>query len=254
MLLLIGLTLTACAQREISALAFPTETTTPLPSSTIVWFPASETPSPRVFATYTGTPEMRPGLGDILLSDDFGLPELWSSAISNDARGTIAGNELTITIQPDIYYINLRQDLILNNFYAEITAHPYLCRGDDEYGFLVHANAVAYYRFALSCNGQTHAERISVNEKHILQEPVFSGDVPPGAPADVRIGVWALGNEMRLFLNGRFQFSITDQNYASGTIGVFAHAESEDTPVTVSFSDLTIQKLTLSPPTKTPRP
>ncbi len=252
--LLIGFTLTACAQRDSSSLAFLTKTVTPLPSSTVIWFPVSITPSPQTFSTYTATPEMRPGLGSAFITDNFTKPQLWNSATSEDAYASLADNALNISVQPNIYYINLRQGLAINNFYAEITARAHLCRNDDEYGFLVRANAVAYYRFALSCNGQAHAERISVNEKHPLQESVYSADVPRGAPGEVTIGVWALGNEMRLFLNGHFQFSIVDQNYSSGTIGVFVHAASKDTPVTISFTDLIIQEITLSPPTRTPRP
>jgi hypothetical protein len=197
---------------------------------------------------------MRPGIGEVFLEDDFTEPGLWSSAVSDDANVDVSNGALTITVQPEVYYINLHQDLTLDNFYLEVTARPYLCRGDDEYGVLVRGKAVAYYRFALTCNGQIHAERISVNEKHILQDPIASGDVPPGAPGEVRIGVWALGNEMRLFLNGRYQFSITDQNYLSGAIGVFAHAASKDTPVTIDFTDLVIQDISMASPTKTPVP
>jgi len=149
--------------------------------------------------------------------------------------------------------LSLKNELVLGNFYTEITARPGLCRGADEYGLLVRANAVAYYRFALTCDGQVHAERISVYEKHPLQEPIISGDAPIGAPSEVRIGIWALGTEMRLFLNGRYQFTIDDPNYASGTLGVFAFSAS-DTPVTVSFSNLVVRQIDLVPPTKTPHP
>jgi hypothetical protein len=141
----------------------------------------------------------------------------------------------------------------LGNFYAELTARPSLCRGEDEYGFLVRASAVTYYRFALTCNGQAHAERISQRERHILHETVVSGDVPPGAPGEVRIGVWAYGSELRLFLNDRFQFSFTDSNISSGTVGVFARAAG-DTPVTVAFSNLRVHAVEYSPPTRTPTP
>jgi hypothetical protein len=147
--------------------------------------------------------------------------------------------------------ISLRQDLILGNYYVEITARPSLCRGEDDYGLLVRASAAAYYRFALSCNGTAHVERVSVGTRHILHEPVASGDVPPGAPGEVRIGVWAVETEMRLFLNGRYQFSVTDANYASGTIGFFANSAG-DTPVTVTFTDLTVRSVTYVPPTRTP--
>jgi hypothetical protein len=117
----------------------------------------------------------------------------------------------------------------------------------------VRANAVAYYRFALTCDGHVHAERVSVYEKHPLQGDIMSGDAPISAPSEVRIGVWALGTEMRLFLNGRYQFTIADSNYASGTFGVFVKSAA-DTPVMVIFSNLVVQQIDLAPPTKTPHP
>lgn len=196
---------------------------------------------------------MRPGIGSISITDDFSVPDLWNIASSNDANSIVSDNHLTLTVQPGVYMYSLRQDLILGNFYVEITAQPKLCRDKDEYGFIARGNAVAYYRFALTCNGRVRAERVSGQQRHPLQEPMLSGDVPLGAPGETRIAVWALGNEMRLFLNDRYQFNIVDQNYLSGTLGVFARA-SGDTPITIVFSDLVVYDLTLAPPTKTPRP
>ena len=79
-----------------------------------------------------------------------------------------------------------------------------------------------------------------------------SGDVP-GAPGQVRIGIWAVGQEMRLFLNGRYQFTIANSNYPTGTVGAFVNAAGK-TAVVVNFSDLQIQEVNYSLPTKTPRP
>jgi hypothetical protein len=58
---------------------------------------------------------------------------------------------------------------------------------------------------------------------------------------------------MRLFLNGRYQFSISDTNYPSGTIGVFVNSAG-DTGTIVSFSDLTIQEINPTTPIQTPQP
>lgn len=196
---------------------------------------------------------MLTGLGELIASDDFTDPEEWDTAVSDQGSASVSRDRLTLAVQPGIYLVSLQRQMVLGNFYAEITARPSICRGEDEYGFLVRASAVTYYRFALTCNGQAHAERISLKERHDLQEPVISGDVPPGAPGEVRIGVWAGGPEMRLFLNGRYQFSITDLNLSSGTVGVFANAKG-DTPVTVTFSDLRVQAVEYFPPTRTPSP
>jgi len=250
-----GLLLTACSGMGLDAVtATPRPPTpTPLQTPTTVWFPATATPTPQPVRTQPPTPEMLTGLDGIIATDDFSRSSSWDTASSDQGSASISRERLTLAAQPGVYLISLQRNIVAGDFYAEITARPSLCRGADEYGFLVRANAVTYYRFSLTCNGQAHAERVSLKERHDLHEPVLSGDVPPGAPGEVRIGVWAGGPEMRLFLNGRYQFSITDFNLSSGTVGVFARA-SGDTPVTVAFSDLVVRSVGYTPPTRTPNP
>jgi hypothetical protein len=196
---------------------------------------------------------MRPGLGEIFVSDKVLDPAMWDTAQSDEAGAVIDGGRLTLAAQSQVYMTSLRQGLVLDDFYAEITARPGLCRGEDSYGFLLRANAVAGYRFSLYCNGMVSAERVSVGKRYDLQKPIPSGDVPPGAPGEVRIGVWAVGDELRLFLNGRYQFTVTEPSYSSGTVGVFVNSAG-DSAVTVSFSDLTVQEVLYVPPLHTPEP
>jgi len=250
-----GLLLTACSGIGLEAVTATPRPPTPTPfqTPTTVWFPATDTPTPQVVRTQLPTPEMLTGLGSMIASDDFSRSSTWDTAASDQGSASISRERLTLAVQPGIYLLSLQRNIVAGDFYAEITARPSLCRGEDEYGFLVRANAATYYRFSLTCNGRTHAERISVKERHDLQESVASGDVPPGAPGEVRIGVWAAGPELRLFLNGRFQFSISDYNLSSGALGVFAHSVG-NTPVTVAFSDLEVRAVDYIPPTSTPNP
>jgi hypothetical protein len=244
--------ISSCAQLD-AILATPTPLTateTPLPTPTINWFPPSATPTLKALSTQAPTPEMRPGLGEEIITDDFSDRFVWDIAASNDASADIKNNRITLSVQSQVYMLSLRNDLALNDYYAEITARPNLCRAEDSYGLLIRASAVNYYRFALACNGTARAERVSGGTRLILQPPVPSGDVPPGAPGQVRIGVWAVGKEMRLFLNGRYQFSISDPSFPSGALGVFVRSVGE-TPVVVSFSDLKIQSVDYVLPTPT---
>lgn len=230
----------------------PTET--PLPTATINWFPPSATPTPRTFSTPLPTPELRPGLGDVLIEDDFSDPSLWDLAASNQASSTVDENRLTIAVQSGVSMLSLRNDLVLANYYAEITARPSLCRGEDNYGMLVRASGSAsYYRIVLACNGTVRVERLINGARLVLQQPLPSADAPPGAPGEVRIGVWAVGREMRIFLNGRYQFSINDPNIPSGSIGVFVRSVG-NTAAIVSFSDLSIRSVDYVLPTITPSP
>ena len=251
--LLVAFFLTSCASINnwlaVSTPIPPTET--PAPTSTRVWFPPSATPTPQALSTKAPTPEMRPGVGAETLTDDFSNPFDWELAASDEASADINAGRLTLAAQSGVYMTSLRRDTLLTDYYAELTAQPGLCKSEDSYGILIRANGGSYYRFALACDGTVRGERVSNSVRLVLQQPIPSGDVPPGAPGEVRIGVWAVGDEIRLFLNGRFQFSINDPSFPIGTLGVFVRSEGE-TPVVVSFSDLVIQEVNYIFPTPTP--
>jgi len=196
---------------------------------------------------------MSPGIGSILLTDDFSDDSVWDTVTSDQGSATIGRNRLSLAAQPGIYLASFRRDLILSDFYAEISARPSLCRGDDGYGIIIRSTGDSFYRFTLTCNSMISAERYRSSVRLLMQPPTPSGDAPPGAPGEVRIGIWAFGNEMRLFLNGRFQFSITDPSSPIGAFGVFARGAG-DTQMSVTFSDLTVYDVDYIPPTRTPIP
>lgn len=85
-------------------LAPPTETPIPtetaIPTETIVWFPASATATQLSVPTYTGTPDMSPGIGRLTLEDDFSDDEVWDIATSDSGSASIHKNRLTLAVQP----------------------------------------------------------------------------------------------------------------------------------------------------------
>lgn len=228
----------------------PTETATPTP--TIVWFPPSATATQLSVPTYTGTPDMSPGIGRVTLKDNFSDEEVWDTAVSDHASASISHHRLTLVVKSGYYLASMRRQLPLSDFYAEVTARPSLCRGEDNYGLVVRGVGSSFYRFVIACNGLIRAERITGGTKLVIHESVPSGDAP-GAPGEVRIGIWAVGPEMRLFLNGRFQFGVTEGTFPIGALGVYVRSTAE-TPVTVVFSDLVVYEVDYTLPTKTPIP
>jgi hypothetical protein len=235
---------------ELTATPLPTGTATP--TATIVWFPPSATATQLLVPTYTGTPEMSPGIGARIVSDNFTANSPWDTARSDNASAAISMNLLSLAVQPGYYLSSMRRELPLTDFYAEITARPSLCRGDDNYGIIVRGVGSSFYRFVLSCDGQVRAERISGGTRLPIYDSVPSGDVarPPG---EVRIGIWAVGEEMRLFLNDRYQFSVRDPKFPIGAFGVFVRSNGEE-PVSVTFSDFEAYDVNYILPTKTPIP
>jgi hypothetical protein len=227
----------------------PTPTETP----TIVWFPPTETSTPSPTQIVVPTPEGPPGLGEILFTDNFDQPEFWNTAVSNTASAIIDSNRLTLAVKGSrMAVFSLRREPSLGNFYAEITATLSLCRGKDQYGMLARVSSSNdYYRYAVNCNGQVRAERVRGGQPYPLQDWLLSGDAPPGAPGEVKISVWAVGAEMRFFLNDRYQFTIRDPLFRQGALGVYVKSEGAD-PLTISFSKLVVYAISNLSPTPTP--
>ena len=148
----------------------PASTDTPLPTSTIDWFPASATPTLKVLPTHTATPETRPGIGQELITDDFSDKTLWDTVNSELASAIIKDDHLTLAVQPGISVASMRRDVALGDFYAEITARISLCRADDNYGIIIRATGNSFYRFIFSCNGLIQVERIKSSVKLTLSE------------------------------------------------------------------------------------
>lgn len=246
------------------ATAPPAATETP----TIVWFPATNTPTPLPQFTPSPTQPALPGVGSLIFRDDFSDPALWNTPASDQVYSSVENNRLYLVARaPKALLITDRRGTnLLTDFYVELTATTNLCRPGDEYGLMVRFNGYQdYYRFTINCDTTVRADRVSQGVSLPLQPPVASGDAPPGAPGEVRIGVWSAGTEMRLFLNGRYQFTVNDPLFRAGGLAVFVRAGSE-TQLSVNFADLTVSSVsyasstpTFTPshtptPTRTPRP
>jgi hypothetical protein len=248
--------------------SLPADTPTPV----IDWFPATATWTPAAEIEPSVTPLPFPGLGEKIFSDDFSSAQNWSRAslqpagegannvILNRNRLTMAANVVPVTL------ISLHKNLVLNDFYAEVTVSVNRCFGPDAYGILFRSASEAFtYRFLLNCTGSARVDRVREGEILALQDWLPSGDAPVGFPGVVRMGVWTAGSEMRFLLNGRYQFSVMDPLFKNGSLGVFVNASSPD-GMNVSFSDLAVNSVdyvsptpTLTPsktrtPTRTPRP
>ncbi len=248
------LLLTACLPlNSLAATQPPLPTDTPLPTSTIVWFPPSATPTLEPLPTSTATPDMNPGIGASILKDDFTDSKAWDTVSSDQASAIIQNKHLILAVQPGVSIASLRRDVILKDFYAEITVDIGLCRTDDTYGLIIRANGNSFYRYSLNCYGMVQVERVKSGTRLLIANPSASGDAPLGAPGTVKIGLWAVGGEMRLFLNDRFQFTVNERTFPSGAFGVFVQSKG-NSPVTITFSNFNVYEVNYIPPTLTPAP
>jgi hypothetical protein len=227
----------------------PIDTETPTP--TIVWFPPTNTPTILPTLSPDPTEDYHPGMGNLIFSDSFDQPEVWNIADSDEASATLTRNRLVLSITGPgpLSIISLRSQPTLGDFYADALVDISLCSGKDQYGLLFRASGHEnYYRFTVNCNGQLRLERLRAGETYPLSDWLSSGDVPMGAPAQVKLGIWMVGREMRLFLNGHYQVSLQDPVFSSGTIGFFAYANGQS-PLTISFSNLAVYSVYYISPT-----
>ncbi|MEX2161870.1 MAG: hypothetical protein WD751_08155 [Anaerolineales bacterium] len=234
---------TAC--RVTFAPPVPTEAPTPAPTATAtpIWFPPTATPTPFTGGNLAPTPDMRPGIGELLLVDDLSQADPWTTA--SDANGVAAVSEgtLHLTLREErSYMFSLRTAPVFTDFYAEITANPSLCDGQDEYGFVVRAKDGDHYRLALTCDGHAKAERYQGGSLSRQAGWVQDLAIPSLAPSSSRLAVWASGEQMHFFVNDFYLFSIRDTQLYFGTLGVFVHAAGEG-DVSVSFDDLQVWTL-----------
>ncbi len=222
----------------------PTSTPENTATPTIVWFPPTSTPTVLPTRAITPTPIMNTGIGEVLYSDLLADSTGWETGQNN--IGIIAYDDggLTLAVSaPTSTLTSLRTDIILNNFYLEVTAKPNLCRNEDAYGVMVRSNSrFNTYRFVIACNGMIRVERLKNGEVVLLQNWKRSGQLPFGAPLSVRLGIWAYAKELRFFINDVYQFSTTDPVWSSGQVGFFARSNDE-TAVSVSFTEFEIRQI-----------
>ena len=237
-----GLILSACSGLTPIPTETPTSFSIETPTATIVWFPPTNTPTAFPTRFQNPTEEYHPGVGNMIFVDSFDQPELWNTSSSSQASATVTRNRLLLSITGPgpLTILSLRSQPVVGDFYAEAKIDISLCSGKDQYGMLFRASGSRdYYRFSVNCSGQSRLERLRAGETYPLLDWFSSGDNPVGAPAQVKMGIWASGREMRIFLNDHLQTSQFDPVFSNGTLGFFAFASGQ-TPVTVSFSELSV--------------
>jgi hypothetical protein len=232
-----------------------TATQTLIPSTTPVWFPATDTPTPPPLPTPRPTEQLRPGVGELLLRDEFDGSG-WQTGQTE--AGAIAFGKSTLTLSVSgakASLLSLRAGVLPADLFLEMTITPSLCRGADAYGLLLRAaSAKDFYRFLLNCDGQARLERVLQGQTSLMQDWAPAGSMLPGGLLPVRVGVWMVGKELRLFVDGEFVFSAQDPVLAEGQVGVYARS-SADSPLTVSFSMLevyTVDAAAIPSPTSRP--
>ena len=244
LLMAASLVLVACAGSAPTATPTPTLVLpTPTITATISWFPATNTRTPSPAQGSTPTPGVVPSLGALLFSDTFTDANQWTTTTSIAGNSIVSNNRLTLTLAEgtDLVTItSLRMQPQVSDFYAEIQAQLSLCRAKDQMSLLFRVTSAAdFYRFSVNCNGELRLERVVSGKPFVIRDWTPSPDAPFGAPGEVKISVYASGRDLRFFLDDHFQFTVNDQFFTQGGLGVSIRSDSGN-PMSISFSSLSV--------------
>jgi hypothetical protein len=238
--------LAGCLPLTTPAAPLPTDTPAPptlTSTTTPIWFPATATNTPYPTATLpiTATVVIEPQYGAPIYSDDFSDPSLWQESRSSLGSAAVSNQQLTLALTDKGEYLySLRDEPELRDFYLEITASPSICRGEDEYGLLIHfTESEDFFRFSLTCDGRARVDRFFNGKPSSPQPLTFSGAIPPGAPSSSRLAILVVGRQMDFYVNDEYLFTVSDPNIPQGKLGLFIRSQTQEA-MTVNFSDLQV--------------
>jgi hypothetical protein len=231
---------------------------TSAPTETIVWFPATNTPTITPLPLPSATEVSISGIGENLTVDPFSETTKWTEIQeSNPSPNRIILDEEGMVFalnEPPVRLSSLNTDLFLNDAFITITATINRCSTLDTYGVLFKAASEGIgNRLVLNCNGEIRLEQLRTNLVLPLLDWTKSGDVPYGAPGTVRIGIWTSGPEIRVFLNDHYQFTFFDSFYKTGSFGFFANS-LDSAGLNIRFSEVEVHRVDYSSPTPTLAP
>lgn len=215
------------ATRESSTQNAPsaTETPSPMPSATpeaTPTFPPAPTPTtnPSDPALTLGDPTWKDSLDTAknfyLFENDQTKVEAEDGALAltgRNANGWL-GWSLTYAQNP-------------SNFYLEATFRTRSCAGSDLYGVVFRASKEnAGYFFGVTCDGRYNLTYRDLD--HDIQNELISlkatSSIQAGSDQINRLGVFAQGDKISLYINGSLIDEVTDSTRSSGYFGAFVAA------------------------------
>jgi hypothetical protein len=227
--------------------------------------PPSITPSPTIsfptlIPTATITPEPSPtptpdiiaGLAGLLLQDKFDQDRGWESPqVDYGGSGIVDGRFSLAVRQPSTFLIAIEPNLLVGDFLFEVSVRSDLCTLDDEYGILFRVNPDSeHYRFTLTCDGEARVSRTFGGSEAALIPKTRTNAVFDGLLVENRLGVLAVGEDLRFFINGIEVFSVRDTTSSVGKLGFIVRSRRGG-QTTASFDDLAVYALLSTP---TPKP
>lgn len=174
-------------------------------------------------------PDIRQTLGEPSFTDTLASTNNWFLLDTANTKFSAGNNNLTLTAlntgQTEEWGIaNVSP---LKDFYLEIKfTTTEKCVGLDRYGVIVRApDPNQGYIYGFSCDGRYRLYKWDGKKYQALQEWKNSPNINAGPDQTNRLGIYLIGDNLKLYANGKLLSEYTDDTFSEGRFGVFVGAE-----------------------------
>ncbi len=220
------------ASPEPTAAASPVPTDTPIPPATATALPSpSPTTTPALTATPGATPTLaaadpRDTLGEPAFQDTFTTAQNWALYEDDNVGFTLQDGKLRMqAFDPDFWEGWLLSWPVVSDFYLEMRATTGDCNGPDRYGLMARATSSdkgwVGYLFGVTCNGNYALRSWEGDSFRKIIDWTPSSLIRTGPSQTNRLGLWAEGDNLRLYINGTLVAEVQDQGHEQGKFGLF---------------------------------
>jgi len=206
----------------------------------------TETPTPTGVETSTPTPvgtsaAQDPNIpsGNPAWRDPFDSGGYWPLYEDEHVRFEVEQGKAELTaFNPDFYEGWMLSWQELSNFYLEATLDSGNCSGRDRYGLVVRSGLSGEqyigYLFGITCDGRYSLRIWDGDEFEDVISWTSSTLIQAGSGKTHRLGLWAKGNRLILYVDGQKLADVQDSTYTTGKFGLFVGSvETDDFQVKV---------------------
>ena len=198
--------------------------------------PPENTPAPTATAVPlpTNTPpatDPRQSLGNPTWTDNFNNDNNWPMGDDKFTQWEIKNNLLVIKPLNTLDGWRLTWP-DLKNFYLEMTAKTESCSNADHYGLIFRVPdkkaADRGYLYGITCDGKYALRTWNGKKMGVLVNWTANSAILTGANQINRIGVMAVGKQIRLYANGVLLKEVQDDTYSEGGFGLFIGSQKPE--------------------------
>jgi 3-keto-disaccharide hydrolase len=205
------------------------------------------TPTPSPTSIYLETPPAQSEFYDTFKNNALG----WSVSSTNGYYRTVKPGELTLmnTNHGTTLVESLPTNTIFDNFTVIVDFVVLKVSSDDSVGIYIRgdSNLEHDYRIDLNGDGTFDIAKEYLDSKNNPQSIILFG---PGSDSALNpqgkhnvITLTASGSQLQLFINNVKASTVTDGDYMTGQVALFAHVGEDSQGVTVSFSRVEVDLL-----------